>query len=114
MLTVHEVPASGWTGAPIILPSPTCRPVEETRQAAEEAVRKSLSRSWANPGPTSVTVHAVNGVAAEELINASRDADLLVVGFRGTSGFARAVLGSVTNKLVHHAHCPVVVIPDGR
>ena len=112
VLTVHEVPASGWTGTPIILP-PDLPAVEETRQAAEEAVRKSLSQ-LGESRPASVTVHAVNGVAAEELINASRDADLLVVGFRGTSGFARAVLGSVTNKLVHHAHCPVVVIPDGR
>jgi nucleotide-binding universal stress UspA family protein len=112
VLTVHEVAASGWTGNPIILP-PDVPAVEEARQAAEETVRKALSE-LGDSRPPSVSVHAVNGVAAEELIKASRDADLLVVGFRGTSGFARAVLGSVTNKLVHHAHCPVVVIPDAR
>jgi nucleotide-binding universal stress UspA family protein len=112
VLTVHEVAASGWTGSPIILP-PDLPAVEEARQAAEETVRKALSQ-LGESRPASVTVHAVNGVAAEELINASRDADLVVVGFRGASGFGRVVLGSVSNKLVHHAHCPVVVVPDGR
>ena len=112
VLTVHEVAASGWTGNPIILP-PDLPAVEEARQAAEETVRKTLSE-LGEPRPASVTVRAVNGIAAEELLNASRDADLLVVGFRGTSGFARMVLGSVSNKVVHHARCPVVVVPDGR
>ena len=112
VLTVHEVAASGWTGNPIILP-PDLPAVEEARQAAEETVRKTLSE-LGEPRPASVTVRAVNGIAAEELLNASRDADLLVVGFRGSSSFARAVLGSVSNKVVHHAHCPVVVVPDGR
>ena len=112
VLTVHEVPASGWTGKPIVLP-PDVPAVEEARRAAEETVTKALS-ALGESRPPSVTVRAVNGLAAEELINASRDADLLVVGFRGSSGFARVVLGSVSNKLVHQAHCPVVVIPDGR
>ena len=112
VLTVHEVAASGWTGNPIILP-PDLPAVEEARQAAEEMVRKTLSQLGESQ-PPSVTVRAVNGIAPEELLNASRDADLLVVGFRGTNGFARMVLGSVSNKVVHHAHCPVVVVPDGR
>ncbi len=112
VLTVHEVAASGWTGNPIILP-PDLPAVEEVRQAAEETVRKALSQ-LGESRPASVTVRAVNGIAAEELINASRDADLLVVGFRGTSGFARVVMGSVSNKVVHHAHCPVVVVPEVR
>ncbi len=112
VLTVHEVAASGWTGNPIILP-PDLPAVEEARQAAEETVRKTLSQ-LGDAQPPSVTVRAVNGIAAEELLNASRDADLLVVGFRGTSGFARVVLGSVSNKVVHHARCPVVVVPDNR
>jgi nucleotide-binding universal stress UspA family protein len=110
VLTVREVAISGWTGKPIILPADEPA-LEKTRQAAAEAVAKAaiqLSESQ----PALVTFRAVNGVAAEELINASRDADLLVVGSRGSGGFARLMLGSVSNQVVHHAHCPVVVVPD--
>ena len=58
-----------------------------------------------------VTVSVATGDAAEELLQASRDADLLVVGSRGSGGFARLLLGSVSSQVTHHAECPVVVIP---
>lgn len=61
--------------------------------------------------PPSVTVRAVNGFPAQELIEASRDADLLVVGSRGGGGFARLMMGSVSDQAVRHAYCPVVVVP---
>jgi nucleotide-binding universal stress UspA family protein len=80
------------------------------REDAEEAAGKAL----ANAGgvrPESVTVRAVCGIPAEELIAASKDADMVVVGARGNSGFTRLLLGSVSSQVVHHAHCPVVVIP---
>jgi nucleotide-binding universal stress UspA family protein len=112
VLAVNEVAASAWTGNPIILPGdePT---VERICQAAEETVAKAAAE-LGEPQPPSVTVQAVNGFAAQELIEASRDADLMVLGSRGAGGFARLMMGSVSNQVVHHAHCPVVVVPRER
>ena len=61
-----------------------------------------------------VTVSVVTGDPAEELVRASHDADLLVVGSRGTGAFAALRLGSVSSKVTHHAACPVVVVPEPR
>jgi nucleotide-binding universal stress UspA family protein len=112
VVTVHEVAASGWTGQPIIFPVDQADE-EKVRQAAEEMVAKAAAQLGESQ-PASVTVRAVNGFPAQELIEASRDADLLVVGSRGGGGFARLMLGSISDKVVHHAHCPVVVVPGPR
>jgi len=61
-----------------------------------------------------VTVDAINGFAAKDLINASGRADLVVVGARGgahADRLAHQPFGSVSNKLIYHAACPVVVVP---
>ena len=58
-----------------------------------------------------MTVEAISGLPADELIRASQDADLIVVGSRGTGGFARLLLGSVGSQVACHAHCPAVIIP---
>jgi nucleotide-binding universal stress UspA family protein len=108
LLTVHEVARNAWTGGPEHYPGDTAA-AESMRRAAEEAVQKAVSQAG-DPGPTSVTVRAVSGLPAEELVEASSGADMVVVGKRGGGGFARLVLGSVSHQVVSHASAPVVVV----
>src|SRR6516225_1614179 len=81
---------------------------EVARKASEEIVEQVRNESG-EPAPQ-VTVNVVTGDPAEELIKASRDAEMVVVGSRGSGGFASLLMGSVSSKVTHHAACPVVVI----
>ncbi|MFI6780615.1 universal stress protein [Micromonospora sp. NPDC050276] len=88
--------------------------VEESQAAYQaEAVRLLADASAAvrgeHPGLV-VREHPVRAAgAAQGLIEASGSASLLVVGTRGRAGFAGLLLGSVSQAVIHHAHCPVLV-----
>ena len=56
----------------------------------------------------------MHGLPAEELIKASEGADMLVLGRRGTGGFARLLMGSVSSQVAQHASCPVLIVPGGE
>jgi len=53
------------------------------------------------------------GAAADALVEASHRAAMLVIGSRGRAGLTESALGSVSQRVVAHAHCPVVVVPPG-
>lgn len=80
----------------------------------EDSARQQLDEAISSVVPAAdmglVRSHVVHGIAAEVLLDASAGADLLVVGCRGHGGFADALLGSVSQHCIHHAHCPVMVI----
>lgn len=74
------------------------------RTAVEEAVAAETDVS------VPITTTVVIGHPSNVLVEASKDADLLVVGSRGHGRVRGMVLGSVSNHCTHHAHCPVVVV----
>ncbi len=80
VVTVNEVAASFWTCNPITVPADEVL-LERAREAATELADKAVA-GVGDPRPASVTVQAVSGFAADELISASRDADLRQAGQR--------------------------------
>lgn len=81
---------------------------------AMEMLSQALAEVGGAPAGVAVERAAQFGSAAELLLDQAADAELLVVGTRGRGGFAGLVLGSVSQQVVQHAPCPVVVIPGDR
>lgn len=77
----------------------------DARKTLEEAVTEALGAAPSVP----VIINVIEGHPAEVLIDASRAADLLVVGSRGHGAFTGMLLGSVSQHCVQHATCPVLV-----
>jgi nucleotide-binding universal stress UspA family protein len=79
---------------------------EEAGQRLAEAVTNEVAGEYSD-----VTVEpvAVEGSPVEVLVDAAREADLLVVGSRGHGRFAALLLGSVSQKLAQHAPCPLLI-----
>ncbi|HEX4396067.1 MAG TPA: universal stress protein [Trebonia sp.] len=108
VLAVHAVPV-GFSGH--AAPYPEDNPlIASTKVSAQELTDKVLA-GIGSGRPDGVTVDAVGGIPADVLLQASEDADMIVLGARGGGGFARLRLGSVSDQVAHHAHCPVVIIP---
>jgi nucleotide-binding universal stress UspA family protein len=85
---------------------------EPARRAVRELVDKAASESG-DPAPE-VIVIVTTGNPAEELVRASQDADMVVVGSHGRGGFGGLLMGSVSNQVAQHAACPVVIVPGSR
>jgi nucleotide-binding universal stress UspA family protein len=108
VLTVHQA-VVGYSGSPVVYPEDKIE-TERAREAAQAETDKTLAEVG-ELRPESVTVQAVHGVPTEVLIDASRDADMIVLGSRGVGGFGRLLVGSVTSQVAHHAACPVLIVP---
>jgi nucleotide-binding universal stress UspA family protein len=86
--------------------------------AESEAARISLDNAVAGilgaDAGVEVERKLVEGDAGEALVAESKEAELVVVGSHGRSGFKAAILGSVSRHVVDHAACPVVVVKTPR
>jgi nucleotide-binding universal stress UspA family protein len=83
---------------------------ERVQHALEAQLTRRFEGRTAN-GEVSFFVHARIGAPAEQILNLARElgADLVVIGSHGRTGLERVVLGSVSEKVVREARCPVIV-----
>ncbi len=79
-------------------------------ERAEELLHEAVSTAFPGARPDNVHTQLIEGLARSVLIEASKEADLLVVGRRGHGGFSGLLLGSVISACVAYAHCPVLVV----
>lgn len=112
VIVVHQVAKSYWGHDPVV--GAVDISVEgQLQRSAEEMTQRALGE-LTEAKPSSVQVRAVNGFVVEELVNASRDAEELVLGSRSTTGLSRLVMGSISSEVVQHAACPIVIVPYRR
>jgi nucleotide-binding universal stress UspA family protein len=93
---------------------------DRLREISEQEARRVLDEQASKVKEEGVEVagtHAEIGRADEEIVRLAEElgAGLIVLGSRGLGGVRRALMGSVSDSVVHHAHCPVLVVrPDPR
>ena len=112
VIAVHEVPKSYWGHIPVT--GPPDEPVLAQLRVAAEEMTRQVGSALGDAGPPSVKVRAISGFVVEELVEASKDADLIVLGQRAGGGLSRLVMGSVSSEVVQHTACPVVIVPHVR
>jgi len=88
---------------------------QDLQQRADQFGRQILdaeAERVQSAGGTVAGTHLAMGDAPREIVHLAEDLDagLIVIGSRGRGGIRRALMGSVSDAVVRHAHCPVLVV----
>src|ERR687894_190541 len=87
--------------------------LRENRREAKEVLEQQAKRIEDSGGTVKET-HLREGRTDEEIVELAEeiDAGLIVMGSRGHGRLRRALLGSVSDAVVRHAHCPVTIVRE--
>lgn len=100
-ITAWEFPVIVTMAGGGVLPG-TWVPEDDAREVLQSAIREVAPN---------IKGTIAEGHPAHVMIEASKRADILVIGSRGLGGFRGALLGSVSTAVTQHAGCPVFVVP---
>jgi nucleotide-binding universal stress UspA family protein len=86
---------------------------EEHEREAQQILEAEVERID-GAGATVAQAHLRMGRADEEIVELAQsiDAGLIVIGSRGQGRLSRALVGSVSESVVRHAHCPVTIVRE--
>ena len=92
-------------------------PVKENPAACERALLDVLDSAWAQARRSKITRSVADGTPFVEIVRYAREhsMDLIVLGTHGRSGLAHVLMGSVAERVVRKAPCPVLTVrPEGH
>jgi universal stress protein A len=97
---------------PMLTPSLPPEYYTETERQSKEALSRVLDPSWGNPPAVEVSVRW--GEPVEGIVSYAADhaVDLIVIATHGRTGLSHALLGSVAERIIREAPCPVLTIRD--
>lgn len=117
LLHVNEIPVTGtpYITDPLINETPVLMP--EVMIAQEESSKKLLN-TIAEKYENEVTIYTLHKIGSpkEEILATAEEwnADMIILGTHGRTGFDHFISGSVAEKVVRRAKCPVLIIPNDK
>jgi len=112
--SVPLVAVWAWEFTPLIVATDVPTELHELSERVATRLREVLVAELGEDAADRVEPLVVEDTPARALLDVAGPRDLLVVGSRGLGGFKGLVLGSVSQQVVHHAPCPVVVVHPPR
>lgn len=106
---VPVVAVHGYTLGPPTGSNLVAMAVEQYRADAEKMVNEVLADQVAKYPDVPVEVRIVSERGQDAVVEASKDAGMVVMGSRGRGGFKGLLLGSTSKHVLREAHCPVVI-----
>src|SRR5205085_6915293 len=90
-------------------------PGPEPKELRNEA-KKFLEKSKSHLGDPSIEVTVIDGNVAEEILKAAKNihADIIVMGSHSRRGLEKILMGSVTEKVLHHSLIPLFIVPTKK
>jgi nucleotide-binding universal stress UspA family protein len=106
------VAVQAWEFTPLVVATDAPIDLEQLRTDTDAQLDRQVREIFGDREGR-VERRVVEDLPANAVLEAAVQADLVVVGSRGRGGLKGMLLGSVSQKVVHHSPCPVVVIPRG-